>query len=291
MVVSTSANRQIKIIGHRGARSTFPENTKQSIEAGITLGLGGVEFDVAITSDRVPVIIHEETLEPDLNQSALKLAGADPARNWVSQSTLAVIRQLDAGSWFDARFQSSRVPELREIFDLQWSQVTAYMELKDPVYWLDPSSDQSRPFAQSISETVKPLAAKFLAAQNPLVMLSFNPFFLEIWRHQMPAVPTLLAVWTNENGNAVNVVNRAKDLGAIGITIADSMAIEDPNWLALCRKLGLDLCVYEVTPDNYKAKATWTPENRLPVWEKLVSLGVDAITTDFPESLKKFMGG
>jgi len=50
------------IIGHRGAAAVAPENTIVAFEAAIQAGADGVEFDVRLSRDRVPVVIHDETL-------------------------------------------------------------------------------------------------------------------------------------------------------------------------------------------------------------------------------------
>src|SRR5687768_14872032 len=50
------------IIAHRGASAVAPENTIAAFEAAIAAGADGVEFDVRLTRDGVPIIIHDETL-------------------------------------------------------------------------------------------------------------------------------------------------------------------------------------------------------------------------------------
>lgn len=50
------------IIGHRGASAVAPENTLAAFEAAIAAGADGIEFDVRLSRDGVPVVIHDETL-------------------------------------------------------------------------------------------------------------------------------------------------------------------------------------------------------------------------------------
>jgi glycerophosphoryl diester phosphodiesterase len=50
------------IIGHRGASAVAPENTIAAFEAAIAAGADGIEFDVRLAGDGVPVVIHDETL-------------------------------------------------------------------------------------------------------------------------------------------------------------------------------------------------------------------------------------
>ena len=51
------------VIGHRGAAARAPENTLAGLRRAHELGAAWVEFDVMLTADRVPVLIHDETLE------------------------------------------------------------------------------------------------------------------------------------------------------------------------------------------------------------------------------------
>ena len=54
------------LIGHRGARGLFPENTLEGFAAAAALGLDGIELDVALTADGVPVVCHDPVLNPAL---------------------------------------------------------------------------------------------------------------------------------------------------------------------------------------------------------------------------------
>jgi len=51
-----------KIIGHRGARGLAAENTIAAIDAALALGVDGIEIDVRVTKDNVPVLIHDPAL-------------------------------------------------------------------------------------------------------------------------------------------------------------------------------------------------------------------------------------
>lgn len=54
--------REPLIIGHRGASAVAPENTMAAFEAAIAAGADGIEFDMRLSRDGVPVIIHDDTL-------------------------------------------------------------------------------------------------------------------------------------------------------------------------------------------------------------------------------------
>jgi glycerophosphoryl diester phosphodiesterase len=54
--------REPLIIGHRGASAVAPENSIAAFEAAIAANADGIEFDVRVSRDAVPVVIHDDTL-------------------------------------------------------------------------------------------------------------------------------------------------------------------------------------------------------------------------------------
>lgn len=117
-----------RIIAHRGDSSHAPENTLAAIKMALDAGAEGVEFDVRLSKDGVPVVIHDETLK--------RTAGIDKK---VSELTAAELAQIVVGSWFnkkfpkreDERYGKESVPSLRNILDLLSSfEGRIYVEMK-----------------------------------------------------------------------------------------------------------------------------------------------------------------
>lgn len=50
------------IIGHRGARTLHPENSLASLQAGHQMGVDMIEFDIRLTKDNVPILVHDRSL-------------------------------------------------------------------------------------------------------------------------------------------------------------------------------------------------------------------------------------
>ncbi len=102
------------IIGHRGASARAPENTLAAFDLALEDGADGVEFDVRLTRDGVPVVIHDATLK----RTALR-------EGRVESLASAELLETDAGSWFNQRFPSlaedrfarERVPTLAQVFE------------------------------------------------------------------------------------------------------------------------------------------------------------------------------
>lgn len=95
------------IIGHRGASAVAPENTIAAFEAAIEAGADGIEFDVRLARDGVPVVIHDETLYR-----------THRVRHRVADSS---VNQLN----------TFEVPSLAQVFELFASnKLILYLELK-----------------------------------------------------------------------------------------------------------------------------------------------------------------
>lgn len=91
--------RYPRIIAHRGGGGLAPENTLAGIARAADIGCRGVEFDVMLSADGVPVLMHDETLDRTTS-------GSGP----VAAYRLEALRALDAGG--------EPVPTLAEALDL-----------------------------------------------------------------------------------------------------------------------------------------------------------------------------
>lgn len=94
------------IVSHRGLRLHVPENTLANFRACLELRLG-FEFDVQATSDEQLICLHDATVDRTTNVSGK-----------VVEMTLAEVRKLEAGSWFDRQFAGSTIPTVDELFAL-----------------------------------------------------------------------------------------------------------------------------------------------------------------------------
>lgn len=99
--------RYPRVIGHRGGGALAPENTLAGLRLAARLGCHGVEFDVMLTRDDVPVLMHDETLERTTD-------GCGP----VAAQNLAALRTLDAAARHGAAYRGETVPTLAEALAL-----------------------------------------------------------------------------------------------------------------------------------------------------------------------------
>ncbi|MFC7060536.1 glycerophosphodiester phosphodiesterase [Halobacillus seohaensis] len=97
------------IYAHRGASKIAPENTLPAYQLASESGADGLEIDVQLTKDRVPVIIHDESVHRTTNGTG-----------FVQDYTLEQMKKLDAGSWFSTNFSDCSILTLDEF--LCWFQ-------------------------------------------------------------------------------------------------------------------------------------------------------------------------
>jgi glycerophosphoryl diester phosphodiesterase len=102
---------KIYIEGHRGACALYPENTLLSYGKAMEMGVDAIEFDIWLTSDKVPVLMHDG--------NAYRTCGVDKD---LRNMTLAEVKTLCPSSpkTFGDRFAGQvEVPTLYELLELR----------------------------------------------------------------------------------------------------------------------------------------------------------------------------
>jgi glycerophosphoryl diester phosphodiesterase len=116
------------IIGHRGASALAPENTLVAFERAIADGADGIEFDVRLARDGVPVVIHDATLKRTARRTGL-----------IASLSSSELGEIDVGTWFNLRnpakavngCEKARVPTLAQVLDFFTEQpILLYIEIK-----------------------------------------------------------------------------------------------------------------------------------------------------------------
>lgn len=106
------------VIAHRGASHYAPENTLAAFRFAVEQGADGIEFDVKLSADGHPIIIHDATVDRTTNGTGK-----------VSELTLNELRTLDAGSWFGKSYAGEPIPTLGEVLDTVGHDLILNIEL------------------------------------------------------------------------------------------------------------------------------------------------------------------
>ncbi len=93
--------RRPLVIAHRGDSAHCPENTLAAFASAAAAGADGIELDVRLSADGIPVVCHDATL-----------ARFGGGTRRLSRRTFADLGRDSVGAWFAARFASERIPTL-----------------------------------------------------------------------------------------------------------------------------------------------------------------------------------
>jgi glycerophosphoryl diester phosphodiesterase len=152
-------------IAHRGASAAAPPNTLAAFQKAAELGADGVELDVHLSADGVPVVIHDFTVDATTD-------GTGP----VADLTLAQLKRLDAGSTFDPAFAGERIPTLEEVLEME-ERLFINIELKTPG------------LRDSGLERAVTALIKRCGTGDRVLLSSFNPFSLRRAKRLAPHIP------------------------------------------------------------------------------------------------------
>ncbi len=158
-----------KILAHRGGGTLAPENTLGAIRLGAEMGFKGVEFDVMLSGDGTPVLIHDTTLQ--------RTTGT---RGDVARTSYADLQRLDAGAWQGARWRGERIPRLEDAARL----------CRELGLWANVEIKPALGYERRTGEAVARMAAElWRGAQSPPVLSSFSPVALAAARAAAPQLP------------------------------------------------------------------------------------------------------
>jgi glycerophosphoryl diester phosphodiesterase len=229
-----------RVIAHRGGGALAPENTLAGIRKAAQMGFRCVEFDVMLSADKVPLLIHDETLDRTTD-----------GRGAVAETPYANIARLDAGGWFGDSFRGEPLPTFALAGGL----------CVDLRLWANVELKPARGYERETGELAATLARKIWreAPQLPLFS-SFHPNALEAARTAAPEFQR--GFLTEQTGS--DTLEAARGLGCVSIhcngkylTAAEASRIHHAGFWLLC---------YTV--------------NELDRAKLLFSWGVDAIFTD-----------
>jgi glycerophosphoryl diester phosphodiesterase len=234
---------------HRGASYEAPENTLVAFMLAIELGADGIEFDVQMSKDDEAVVIHDFAVEKTTDGTG-----------FVQDKTLAELKALDAGGWFDPIFAGERIPTLQEVIDTVGHRLLLNVELKS-------KSLRDDGLAATVVRTIE---------ENHLldrvVVSSFNPLVLRLVKQLNQWIP-------------------------IGLLYApDSALLLRRPWFRYLLSLDALHPHYSAVDAAYVHWAkkrgyrvnVWTVDGPGDMWQ-LMRRGVDAMITNRPDLLRQVL--
>ena len=239
------------IIAHRGASAHAPENTLAAFRLALEHGADGIELDAKLTADGQVVVIHDQTVERTTGEQGV-----------VRELTLAQLKALDAGSFFDSTFAGEPIPTLAEVFDAISSRALINVEITNYTSVQD-----------ALPDKIADLVIRH-RLQNSILFSSFHPFNLLRVKRRLPHVP--VAILTQEGAGLVGRVLRG-----------------EPG------RLFSPKFIHPYYTDVNEAVLAWEHRRgrRVNVWtvnepdaiRRLFKMGIDGIITDDPRLARRIL--
>lgn len=256
LAVSAMAAERPLLAAHRGGAALWPENSLTAFRGALALGVHALEFDVHLTADGEPVVIHDATLDRTTT-------GHGPVRA-LSLARLQALRLLDR----NGSPSTDTVPTLAQVLDLARPTAVAVL----PEIKVD--------LARAPYPEIEPRVVALLRTHGLLdraVVQSFDDATLRRLRALAPALRTMLLInRVRMNAQATapgDPIRWARDVAATDIGI--DFRLVDAQLVSAARTGGVKLGVWTVNTDADL--------------RRMGALGVDLVMTDRPDRARQLL--
>ncbi|USK71170.1 glycerophosphodiester phosphodiesterase [Peribacillus asahii] len=253
-------HKDIVNVSHRGASGYAPEHTLVSYQMGEKMHGDYIEIDLQMTKDGQLIAMHDEKLDRTTNGTGL-----------VKDYTLAEIKQLDAGSWFNEKYPESaspnyeglQVPTLEEVFKKFGKNARYYIETKSPETYPGMEKELLR------------LIDKYDINKKSLLIQSFSPQSLKVMNELDPSV-NLIQLISYKN-YAVITDDEIAAIKEYAMGVGPNHTYLNEEYVQKVVNSGLELHPYTVN-DKDRMK-------------QLIDWGVTGMFTNFPDKLHEVKKG
>jgi glycerophosphoryl diester phosphodiesterase len=288
------AAQTIDLQGHRGARGLLPENTLPAFQRALELGVTTLELDIAITKDGVPVIYHDQTLNPDITRDANGrfLEGRGPTLHSLTFEQLQAydVGRLRPGSDYGRNYpdqqpvDGARIPRLADLFALVAragnDRVRFAIETK-----LHPEKPEETPAPEPFARIVVDEIRRAGVAPRTQI-LSFDWRTLQAVQKIAPEIPTVYLSIQRRMDN-IQAANPAGSPWTAGFQHRDHGSV--PRMIKAAGGTHWSVFFNDLTPVLLKQARdlglkvlVWTV-NDPAAMGRMLDLGVDGLITDRPD--------
>jgi glycerophosphoryl diester phosphodiesterase len=289
-MTSVSAQYSKKtLVAHRGASAYAPEHTLAAYKLAMEMGADYVEQDLAVTKDGVLICLHDASLERTTNveevfpdRSTTQAIEGRPARKvWLANDfTLAEIKRLDAGSWFDPRFKSEKIVTFDEAVALIKGKGGMFPELKTPEIYAGRHVNFEELVAAALDK--HNLRGANADRKTPIILQTFGQESAKKLAAMKIGVPVVLLLSNDKGFESAAGVKAWKGI-VQGFGPAKSIIMKNPDFVKWAHAEGMSVTPYTVTTREKTQFADVTAEMK----HLLNTLGADAIFTDNPDKFPR----
>jgi alkaline phosphatase D len=258
----------VDVIAHCGASGYAPEHTLAAYEKAIQMKADYVELDLHMTKDGELIAVHDPTLARTTNVEAVY---PDRAPWRVKDFTLAEIKQLDAGSWFNKtypeyakkQYAGEKIPTLQEAID--------FIKKKDQKVGLYIETKEHDVYPGIEEKLVEILKQNGYLKKDKIIFQSFSEESLRKLQEIVPEDILLIQLYSPkmlEGQNLDDVFNRAAEYAE---GVGPDKSLVTPAFM-------------QEAHDRNMVVHSYTVNMQDEMIEQL-SLGVDGMFTNYPDKL------
>jgi glycerophosphoryl diester phosphodiesterase len=278
------------VVAHRGASAYAPEHTAAAYKLAIEMGADFVEQDLAVTKDGVLICLHDASLERTTNVEevfpdravSISLEGKT-RRAWVANDfTLAEIKRLDAGSWFDKKFAAEKILTFDEAVAIVRGKAGMFPELKTPEIYEGRNVDFEKLVADALDK--HGLRGPKADPKTPIILQTFGQSSARQLAQIKIGVPVVLLLNDDEGFKTAAQLKAWKGI-VQGFGPAKNIIWNNPDFVKWAHAEGMS-----VTPYTFRASDTAKAgfkEVSEEMAHYLYKFGVDALFTDNPDKFPR----
>lgn len=280
-----AADARKVLIAHRGASGYAPEHTLAAYDLAISQKADFVEPDLAVSKDGVLVCLHDDTLERTTNvedvfpeRYSREVKGRNGEKRWVANDfTVAELKRLDAGSWFDAKYAGAQMPTFDEMLARvqQHPGVGVYPELKSPPLYTARGIDMAKLLVDALKK--HGLDAAAAQAKTPVIIQSFDRPTIKRMSVDLPTVPRVYLTSDEKDITDVQLADLATF--AQGIAPEKKLVAGHPDLVTRAHSKNLTVTVWTFRADEKTAYPSVSDE----MTQFLYTWGIDAAFTNNPD--------
>ncbi|WP_067560667.1 glycerophosphodiester phosphodiesterase [Halofilum ochraceum] len=266
-------------IAHRGASGSAPEATRPAFEQAVAAGADYLEMDIQMSRDGHLVAIHDTDLDRTTDGSGR-----------VGEHTLAELKALDAGSWFNRAHPGQADPAYAGVQLLTLDEILEAFGT-DRRYYIETKSPELYPGVEE--KLIETLEAHDLIQHRNVVLQSFSAESLKTLKALNANVPLIQLLWygLDANGDLVEASGATPPLASAGAADFRAIAgyaagigpnvedggqrVVDASFVRRAHRAGLLVHVYTVDDTT--------------TMNELIDAGVDGIFTNFPARLDRVL--
>jgi glycerophosphoryl diester phosphodiesterase len=277
-------------VAHRGASAYAPEHTLAAYRLAIEMGADYVEQDLAVTKDGVLICLHDASLERTTDVEELfpdrvstQTIEGKTRKAWLANDfTLAEIKTLDAGSWFNGKFAGERIPTFDEAIALIRGKAGSFPELKAPEIYAGRSVNFEKLVADALDRNG--LRGPKADPKTPVILQTFGPETARNLARMTIGVPVVLLMEYDRRLKTADDVKAWKGI-VQGFGPAKRIVQENADFVKWAHAEGMT-----VTPYTFRASdplKSGFPDVGQEMAHFLYRLNVDALFTDNPDQFPR----